>query len=212
MRKFLILIVLTFVLLNAAACGGSNQPFLETFDAPGEWRIGSDLDVEGEVKDGVFDLLVKADDMFIWTTAAQSFGDGIYEVEATQTAGPLDNGYGMLFRVDDENDDFYLFEISGDGFVWIGRYHNGGNDEIALLVGESWMESTAVNAGLNATNKLKVQAESANLIFYVNDQEVGRVTDDAFSKGDIGLMARTMGVGGVHVQFDNFSVKPVEKQ
>ena len=47
-------------------------------------------------------------------------------------------------------------------------------------------------------------------IFYVNDQEVGRVTDDTFSRGDIGLMVRTLGAGGVHVQFDNYSVTPIK--
>jgi len=77
--------------------------------------------------------------------------------------------------------------------VWIGRYHNGGDDEIAPIVSNSWFQSTAVNTGLNATNKLKVEAENANLIFYVNDEEVGRVTDETFSKGDIGLAARPEG-------------------
>jgi hypothetical protein len=209
-QKFFRLIgLLSLVLIAAVACGGQ-QPYLETFDSPGDWRTGSDNDVEGEVQDGVFDLLVKADDMLIWTTAGKNFGDGVYEVEATQIDGPVDNGYGMLFRVDDENDNFYLFEISGDGYVWIGRYLNGGDDEITPIVGGSWFESTAVNTGLNATNTLRVNAESANLIFYVNDQEVGRVTDDTFSKGDIGLMVRTLGAGGVHVQFDNFSVNPIK--
>jgi hypothetical protein len=208
-RKLFLTIVVLSLVLVVAACGGQ-QPYLETFDSPGDWRTGSDIDVEGEVKDGMFDLLVKADDMLIWTTAGEEFGDGVYEVEATQIDGPLDNGYGMLFRVDDENDDFYLFEISGDGYVWIGRYLNGGDDEITPIVSNSWFESTAVSAGLNVTNTLRVEAESANLIFYVNGQEVGRVTDDTFSQGDIGLMVRTLGAGGVRVQFDNFSVTPVE--
>lgn len=208
-KYFLAIGLLSLVLLAAVACG-SQQPYLETFDSLGDWRTGSDIDVEGEVEDGVFDLLVKADDMFIWTTAGKEFGDGVYQVEATQIDGPLDNGYGMLFRVNDETDDFYLFEISGDGYVWIGRYRNGGDDEITAIVGGAWMESTAVSTGLNATNTLRVEAESANLIFYVNGQEVGRVTDDTFSKGDIGLMVRTLGAGGVHVQFDNFSVNPIQ--
>ncbi len=208
MRKKVLAALLLSLIVLVAACG-SQQPYLDTFDTPGDWRVGDDVDVSGDVKDGVFDMLVKAGDLLIWTTAGKEFGDGIYEVEATQIDGPLDNGYGMLFRVNDETDDFYLFEISGDGFVWIGRYLNGGDDEITPIVGESWMESTAVATGLNATNTLKVQAESANLIFYVNDQEVGRVTDDTFSKGDIGLMVRTLGAGGVHVQFDNFSVNPI---
>ena len=53
-------------------------------------------------------------------TAGESFGDGVYELEATQIDGPLNNGYGMLFRVDESSDSFYAFEVSGDGFIWIG--------------------------------------------------------------------------------------------
>jgi hypothetical protein len=77
-------------------------------------------------------------------------------------------------------------------------------------VGDWWFESPAINQGANATNTLRVHAEGQNLIFYVNDQEVGRVTDDAFRSGDIGLMVRTLGESGVHVQFDNFTVTPIE--
>ena len=204
-RKFLVVVVLAVALVG---CGGESS-YLETFDAPGNWRVGSDADAVGEVHDGVYDLMVEADDVIIWTTAGESFGDGVYEIEATQVAGPLNNGYGLLFRLDDESDDFYLFKVSGDGYVWIGRYRGGGAGEAEPLVGEWWFESTAVQQGLNKTNVLRVQAEGGNMIFFVNDQEVGRVTDDAFRSGDVGLMVETLGLGGVQVQFDNVSGTPL---
>lgn len=198
------------LLLVFAGCGGGTA-YTETFDEAGRWRTGSDDDVEGIVRNGVYDFLVKADQLIIWTTAGENFSDGIFQVEATQVAGPLDNGYGMLFRVDDENDDFYLFEISGDGFAWIGRYRDGGEEEAQPLIGDGWIEVNAVEQGLNATNTLRVRAESGNIIFLVNDFEIGRVTDDAFRSGDIGLMVETLGAGGVQVQFDNFTVTPIER-
>jgi hypothetical protein len=204
-RKFLVVVVLAVALVG---CGGESS-YLETFDAPGNWRVGSDADAVGEVHDGVYDLMVEADDVIIWTTAGEDFGDGVYQIEATQVAGPLNNGYGLLFRLDDESDDFYLFKVSGDGYVWIGRYRGGGAGEAEPLVGEWWFESTAVQQGLNKTNVLRVQAEGGNMIFFVNDQEVGRVTDDAFRSGDVGLMVETLGLGGVQVQFDNVSVTPL---
>jgi hypothetical protein len=196
--------------LALASCASSNEPYHETFAAPGEWRTGNDADAVGLVQNGVYDLLVKADDLTIWTTAGRNFSDGVYEVEATQIEGPLNNGYGMVFRVDDENNDFYLFKISGDGYAWIGRYRRGGEEEAEPLVGEWWFESEAINQGLNVTNRLKVEAEAGNMIFYVNDREVGRVTDDAFRSGDIGVMAETLGLGGVQVHFDNYRVTPIE--
>jgi hypothetical protein len=48
------------------------------------------------------------------------------------------------------------------------------------------------------------------MIFFVNDQEVGRVTDNSFRSGDIGVMAETLGLGGVQVHFDNFTVSPLD--
>jgi hypothetical protein len=200
-------IIFLSLLFTLVACSGM-QAYEETFDDPGTWRVENSSDVVGEVRDGVYDFRVTAEDLTIWTTAGQEFDDGIFSVEASQVAGPNNNAYGLLFRVDDENDDFYAFQISGDGFIWIGRYRDGGSAEAQPIVNDWWFESPVINQG-NATNKLSVQAEGQNLIFFVNDQEVGRVTDDAFSSGDIGLMVRTLGVGGVQVQFDNVSVKPI---
>jgi len=206
MQKQMIKITILFLLLAILSACGGGEAYEETFDAPGSWRVESSGDVVGEVRDGVFDFMVTADDLTSWTTAGQNFSDGIFSVEATQVAGPNNNAYGLLFRLDDEQDDFYAFQISGDGFVWIGRYRNGGADEAEPIVNDWWFESPVINQG-NGTNKLSVQAEGQNLIFFVNDQEVGRVTDDAFSSGDIGLIVRTLGIGGVNIQFDNVSVK-----
>jgi hypothetical protein len=164
------------------------------------------------VRDGVYDLLVKADNLLIWASAGESFGDGVYEVEATAVAGPLNNGFGMVLRLDDRANNFYLFKISSDGFVWIGKMVNGGQTENRPLVENWWFESSAVKTGLNVTNVLRVRAESGNMIFYVNGHEVGRVTDNSFRSGDIGVMAETLGMGGVRVHFDNFTVSPLSAE
>lgn len=209
MRKLLFLLF-TAALAIAGCSPAVQSPYIETFDEPGTWRTEEDADVSGQIQNGVYDFLVKSPDLFIWTTAGENFADGVYEVEATPVEGPLDNSYGMIFRVDDDNDDFYVFKVSSDGFVWIGRVRNGGSGERQAIIGNWWFESDAVRQGLNVTNRLRVRAEGANMIFFVNDREVGRVTDDAFQRGDIGLMVETFGVGGVRVHFDNFSVNPLE--
>lgn len=196
-------------LLLLAACGGSQASYNESFDNAGSWRTGDDTYTEGAVRDGVYDLLVKGDDVSRWSAAGEDFGDGRYQVEATQVEGPLDNGFGMLIRANPEAGDFYLFKVSGDGYVWIGRY--AAEAEGQALVGEHWFESPAVRQGLNETNTLRIDAESGNLIFYVNDQQVGRATDSAYARGDIGVFAQTLGQGGVRVHFDNFSVAPLQR-
>jgi hypothetical protein len=206
--------LILFIMLLAGlvvACGG-RDPFHETFDQPGNWSTDNDAEVRGEVINGVYEFEIKADDLTTWTTAGLDFTDGWYEVEATQVAGPDNNAFGMLFRVNNETDDFYSFQISGDGYVWIGLYQNGGDTAAEPIVGDWWFESAAVRQGAGMTNKLAVRAEAGNLIFYVNDQEVGRVTDNTLASGDIGLLAGSLGEGGVLVQFDNFRVSPLEER
>ena len=202
-----LLLLLTLLLL--AACGGQDT-FLETFDESGSWRVGDDLDARGEVVDGVYRFSVAADTGIFWTTAGKSFTNGVYSVEATQTKGQLDiAGFGLMLRVDDENDSFYLFEISGDGFAWIGRCLAGCTEETVLL-NEWWFDSDAIKQGLGETNTIAVSADSGNLIFSLNNIEVGRVTDTVLSSGDVGLFVETLGSGDIVVEFDNVRVDPLE--
>ncbi len=205
---FLFFIIAVLVLLAGCSDGGaSGLPFVETFDEPGAWGTGEDAYSVGAVTDGVYDFLVIENDITRWASAGKNFANGIYEVEATPVEGPLDNGYGLLFRADAEAGDFYLFKVSADGYVWIGRYRDGAEE--APIIGDHWFESPAVLTGLNVTNVLRVQAEAGNMIFYVNDQEVGRVTDNTFSSGDVGVLVQTLGGGGVRVHFDNLSINPL---
>lgn len=206
-RPFAILLLTLILLASCAKSNPSSLPFIETFDNAGNWGTGEDAYSIGAVVNGVYDFKVLENDISRWVSAGKSFSDGIYEVEATPVEGSLDNGYGLIFRANPEAGDFYLFKVSADGYVWIGRYANGA--EAATIIGDHWFESPAVLRGLNATNKLKVQAEAGNLIFYVNDQEVGRVTDNTLTKGDVGMLVQTLGGGGVRVLFDNLSVKPL---
>lgn len=206
-RPFAILLLTLILLTSCAKSNASSLPFIETFDNAGNWGTGEDAYSIGAVVNGVYDFKVLENDISRWVSAGKSFSDGIYEVEATPVEGPLDNGYGLIFRANPEAGDFYLFKVSADGYVWIGRYANGA--EAATIIGDHWFESPVVLRGLNATNKLKVQAEAGNLIFYVNDQEVGRVTDNTLTKGDVGMLVQTLGGGGVRVLFDNLSVKPL---
>lgn len=207
--------LLTFLLIALIGCSndGADATLNETFDAVGSWRVGDDADAMGAVIDGVYRFDIKQESGSFWTTAGSTFANGVYEVDVVQRTGSVDAGYGMMFRVDDredQSDAFYLFEVSADGHVWIGRCLQGCSEQ-KILVNNWWFESPAVNKGLDQTNRLRVYAEYGNLIFYVNDQEVGRVTDYTLIEGDIGLYVETLGTGGVQVEFDNFTINPISQ-
>lgn len=211
-RKTYWLLILP-LLLALAGCRGE-QAYEATFDNAGNWSVGDDAFAEGGVQNGVYELYVKANASLTWATADQdNLGNGSYEIQATQTEGPLDNGYGLMFRLDNENNNFYLFEVSGDGYVWIGWCESSCSAIEDTIVDEDWIPSDAVRQGLNSTNTLRVNVNGANMQFYVNGTLVGEAFDDrANERGDIGLAVETLGVGGVRVIFDNFKYTPTQTE
>ncbi|MDJ0756533.1 MAG: hypothetical protein QNJ45_23570 [Ardenticatenaceae bacterium] len=187
--------------------------YFATFEDAGFWAEGDlleadgTLEAQGYVTSGVFEFEAVAAEGLYWTTAGESFGDGVYEVEVTAVDGTINNGYGILFfynEKDEENSDFYLFEISSDGFVWIGRCDNS-CDEFEILVDEGWFESSAVLQGINVTNRLTVEVTGGSMRFLVNGIEVGTATDTALTSGDVGLLVESFDEGGVKIHFDNVS-------
>ncbi len=201
-------LVLAVVLL-ATACGALDDgAYQETFDEQGSWGVGLSADVEGRVNDGAYEMLVKENQGDYMATAGRSFGDGVYEVDATQIAGPLNNGFGLLFRVDEADDSFYALEVSGDGYVWIGYCVELCKTEALALVGGDWFRSPAVKTGLQETNNLKVVVDGIRMTFYVNGLEVGRAVHDRQREGDLAVMVEALGQPGVRVVFDNFSYTP----
>jgi hypothetical protein len=203
------IILLLSLSLFLVGCGGYDS-YETSFDERGTWGVGSTAETTGTVADGVYRMQVDAERGIFWSTAGVETGDGIYSIDATQIAGTLDNGFGLMFMTNTEAMNFYLLEISGDGYVWIGRCEGGCETEQTILVGEGWFASTAVRQGLNQTNQLQVEIKEGNMIFSVNGQEVGRASDSTYSSGEFGLLVETLGEGGVVVAFDNFRYTPSE--
>lgn len=206
-KKGWMLLIFVSLTLLLAACGGYRN-YETSFDSNDGWGVGDTAEVQGNIVDGKYRLQVDAERGIFWSTAGLDIGDGTYTIEATQTAGPLDNGFGLMFMVNTETLDFYLFEISGDGYVWIGRCDAGCEGNQVMLVGDGWFASEAVRQGLNQTNRLQVDIKNGEMVFYVNNVEVGRGTDTTLRSGDVGVLVETLGEGGVVVEFDNFSYIP----
>jgi hypothetical protein len=137
-----------------------------------------------------------------WALPGLNFSDAIIEATATKTNGPEDNVFGILCRYKDQQN-FYFFLISSDGYAGIGLYLDG---ERSLLSGESMLPSEAILQS-NATNDLKVLCVDESLILEVNGTRVYEVQSSALHDGDVGLIAGSYEKSGITVLFDNFSVR-----
>jgi hypothetical protein len=129
----------------------------DDFSTPeGDWDELSDLQSVKKYENGQYHISVNASELFIWSTAGQDLADFMVEVEATQVSGPNDNGYGLLFRFQDDQH-FYRFDISGDGFYLLSKRSE---DQWVTLV--DWTESPFIHKG-QATNRLKVICQGSQI-------------------------------------------------
>jgi hypothetical protein len=247
LRRFVVLLVL--VLLLGAAYGlnrltadwhyilpvqAGEVAYISTFDDfTDDWSL-----YQGRLSAQVTDssLQLTADDVFKkpFSVTRQHWGDFDLRVHTHPAAGPLNNGYGVIFRLQDkgnnspDDDDFYLFLISSDGYYQVVRSIAGDQKELS-----AWIPSPLVNQGLGVNNTVGVVAIGDTFRFYVNDQPVqlcipddvtgvstyderrggcigGQMVDTlidaSIASGKLGVAVQTFDEPGVVVNFDNVLV------
>jgi len=196
------IIPLIIVALLSACAPGASLPFRESFDdARNGWTLTQSSQAEIAIGGGQLSIAVKQPDSLAWSVAAgKTFDDFTLDVDATPLSGPDDNDYGVIVRhVDDE--DFYRFEISGDGYYNVQKRQKGKWEKLVA----DWTESSAIRKG-KATNHLRVVCAGNTTTFYVNQVKLIQVTDDSFKRGKVGVFAGTLAEPGVRVAFDNLQI------
>jgi hypothetical protein len=195
------------VLIALTGCGAAESAPAEswhvTFDDGAGWVMSSDAVADVAVVDGALQVHVIEPGQIAWGSSERSWRDLHLTVDATQVSGPLDNEYGVLLRMKDDQD-FLAFSVSGDGYVRAARYGSG----TWTVLGSDWTPSDAVRQG-EATNRLEIVAQGGQFEFTVNGQSVLQVEDAALVQGTIGLYAGAFSEGDVVVSFDNLDVEPV---
>lgn len=208
--------------------------YVATFDTfQQDWNLAPGR-LKSEILDtGALRLEVGDVNSLPFSEAKPYFADFDLRVQATPIDGPQDNnnGYGVIFRLQNkdnsspDDDDFYLFLVSSDGYYRVVRAFNREQTELS-----TWIPSPAVNQGLNVTNWLRVVAKGDQFQFYINGQQVqlcipddptqkstyttaclggkmlDSLVDDSIPNGQIGVAAQTFDEAGVVVDFDNLVV------
>jgi hypothetical protein len=151
---------------------------------------------------GAYRIFVNETDSDYWANPGLNLTDVIIEVEATKIGGPDDNDFGVICRYQNDNN-FYFFIISSDGYYGVGKVENGSQE---LISNENLMKGKPIKLG-KTTNSIRAECVGNNLVLYANDKELASFTDGTFSSGDVGLIAGTFGIAGTDIHFDNFIVK-----
>ncbi|HSB90880.1 MAG TPA: protein kinase [Anaerolineales bacterium] len=166
------------------------------------WDRVSDSTGGTDYQDGAYRIWLDEKQQDRWANPGESFTDVRIDVDATKAGGPDDNDFGVICRYID-NDNFYAFWISSDGYYGIVRYLKG---EFQVLGAEGMQPHNVIAQG-EATNHLRAECVGSTLRLYVNNELLDKVEDSSHSEGDVGLMAGTFDVPGVDIRFDNFVVR-----
>ena len=185
--------------------------------------------LEAQVVDGALRIHSETENSGPYSVAKPYFDNFNLRVQGKAVDGDPTNGYGVIFRLQDKgnrstNDDsYYLFLVSSDGYYKVERVLNGESKEISL-----WIPSPIVNQGIGAVNSLRVIAQGNQFQFFVNDQQVelclpenpdgfstldgegncmGNMTatwvDDSIANGQLGVAVVTLDAPNFAVEFDN---------
>lgn len=198
--------------------------YAATFDdAAADWQL-YDGRLSAQVAEGALRVAVGETDSLPFSTAGPYFSDFDLRVKTTAVAGPLDNGYGVIFRAQD-SDNYFLFLISSDGYYQVRREVNDAEKTLS-----EWIPSALVNQGLDAANEIRVVAQGDTFQFFINGEQVElcipndpealstytdscidgqmlpQLVDDSIAEGQLGVIALTFDEPGVEVDFDNVLV------
>jgi len=196
-RRWLVTALVALVAL-LVACEGEQLPWADDFSDPASgWQAESDASAKVGYHEGEMCILVKSPNRLAWASAEREFSDFHLAVEATQVAGPDDNEYGVLVRMQD-SDHFYRFSISGDGYYLVSKY----DGEKWMALNGDWTPSDAIHLGA-VVNLLEVVCQGATMTFLANGVQLVQVEDSSYSRGDIGLYAGSFFEPGVEIHFDN---------
>lgn len=146
-----------------------------------------------------YQIEVTTENLVAWGLANRDVADFEVEVEALVEDGGIDNSHGLLFRFQDP-ENFYRFDISGDGYFLLSKYLDG--NWITL---QDWTPSEFIM--LDTPNLLKISAFGPSITAWVNGEQVASITDDSLTHGNFGFFAGTFADPYVWVSFDNLNLK-----
>ena len=128
------------------------------------------------------------------------FTNFILEVETWLVGGTDNNWHLVECRLQDE-ENYYDFGISADGYYDILRVVNRNRIALAPLTYSSY-----INQGVGAVNLIHIECIGSSLSLSVNGHLLEEVTDTTFTGGDIALTANALAGTFTEVAFDNIII------
>lgn len=151
--------------------------------------------------EGFYRIQVIGQQQMLLASPGLSFNDVRLESDTIKVIGSSDDIFGLVCRAKDQ-DNYYFFVISSDGYYGIGKTING----IQSMIDTSGMLPSEVIKQGKSGNHLRADCIGDLLEFRVNGQLLASVKDIELGNGDVGLLVGNFDTVENVVLFDNFSV------
>lgn len=166
-------------------------------EAASNLDVAEDDTSRSAYEDGVYVLEVKVPATVVWSLVGGPYEDVSLEVLAEVPAGSDVTAAGVVFHYQD-NDNFYLFSVSNDGYYTLELLQNG-----------SWttlIDPTQSDLIDGTSNLLRVETRADQIALYVNGSLLEETVDGTFSAGELGLAVSTFENSTGRIHFDNLLV------
>lgn len=180
--------------------------FSEVFspESAGSWLLEADELGSTIIQDGRMMIDVSQPNSMQYSMLQEpTFSDFDLVLDAELMAGERDATYGVLFRMASQ-EEFYRFELTGDGRYIIERHDAGGTWKRLV---DGWQRSDAIATGPGTMNQLRVLAVGPAMTFYVNDSLLEEIQDSRYAAGNLAVDAGTFSDQRTIAAFDNFFVR-----
>ena len=170
-------------------------------DNRNDWTIAAKEEYSAYIQDGNYVISKKTESgswFFYKKLYTEYDKDYIIELEATQTSGVDNNGYGLIFGTEDVDNSNY-FMVTSNGYFRVSGYANGKYTAIT-----DWIESDKINE-MDKVNSLRVERKGDQIYFSVNSTVV-----HTLSASKIQIFGTRVGFilnNEMRVEFDYLEVK-----
>ncbi|MCC7160921.1 MAG: hypothetical protein IT331_00360 [Anaerolineae bacterium] len=128
------------------------------------------------------------------------YADAVIEANGYFHEGSGKYEYGIVFRASADGTAYYILVVTEDGHYNVARYQDKKYTDLI-----PYTSSPIVATGVDNGNTLKVVMRGDRFDFYLNDQFLDTVTDDALASGTAGLFFYN-DTANTEVRFDQFTI------
>ncbi len=173
--------------------------FQDNFDNPVSSALptSEDNDSRYAYEQGRYVIEVKQPELLVWSLIDGTYRNVTIEASYITPRNTSNVAAGLIFHYQDE-DNFYLFSVSNDGYYALELLQN--NQWTTLI---DWTKHQAIDP---ERNRIKVELRNDKIVLYVNNKQIDQTRDPTFTDGNVALAVTSFDKGGAVVGFEEITI------